>query len=193
PGYGILQIRLPFVGPALSGKLPAGVSTYAVRGALLPIDGGVQAALTVPSSPYLAWLGRYQAFYLAGLAMLVLFGFVWGLVARPPAPKVVQQISTAPEPPPFHEDDGVVSPPRRAPRTPSPVSDPPAPVPFQPALPGVPGGCAGVAGPGEARGDSPEARGRGERSPTGVGRLERGGGDGRAGRDRGGWVSALRP
>src|SRR5436305_6853367 len=121
PGYGVLQIRLPFVGTNLSGELPRGASHYAVRGALLPLDGGVQAALTVPASPYLAWLGRYQAFYLAGLAMLVLFGFVWGLFARTPA-AVVQQVA-APQPAPeqpFNEDDGIVSPPRRAPRTPSP-------------------------------------------------------------------------
>jgi hypothetical protein len=116
PGYGVLQIRLPFVGIALSGKLPWGGNRHAVRGALIPLDGGVQAALTVPASPYLAWLGRYQAFYLLGLALFVFFGFVWGLFTRPPPP-VVQQ---APAPAdPFESDDGVVSPPRRAPRTPS--------------------------------------------------------------------------
>src|SRR5437588_859883 len=69
PGYGVLQIRLPFVGTNLTGELPRGASHYAVRGALLPLDGGVQAALAVPASPYLAWLGRYQAFYAAGLAV----------------------------------------------------------------------------------------------------------------------------
>src|SRR5581483_2426522 len=66
-------------------------------------------------SPYLAWLGRYQAFYLLGLALLVLFGFVWGLLARTPAP-VVQHVIA---PPPVEPEDGVVSPPRRAPRTPT--------------------------------------------------------------------------
>jgi hypothetical protein len=129
PGYGVLQIRLPFVGTALSGKLPQGASRYAVRGALIPLDGGVQAALTVPASPYLAWLGRYQAFYLVGLALLVLFGFVWGLSARQRAQ--VQQVVQRSEP--FEPEDGVVSAPRRAPRTPSlvgadmgaPLSTPP--------------------------------------------------------------------
>ena len=116
PGYGVLQIRLPFVGTNLSGELPRGASHYAVRGALLPLDGGVQAALTVPASPYLAWLGRYQAFYAAGLAVFLLFGLIWGLVARAPAP-VVQQVFTPP-PTPFEPEDGVVSPPRRAPRMP---------------------------------------------------------------------------
>jgi len=121
PGYGVLQIRLPFVGTNLSGELPRGASHYAVRGALLPLDGGVQAALTVPASPYLAWLGRYQAFYAAGLALFLLFGFIWGLVARSPAP-VVQQVFTPP--PAFEPEDGVVSPPRRAPRmTPLPGID----------------------------------------------------------------------
>ncbi len=139
PGYGVLQVRLPLVGTALSGRLPQGASTYAVRGALLPIDGGVQAALTVPASPYLAWLGRYQAFYLAGLAMLVLFGFVWGLFARQPAP-VVQQVAAPPpsKETPFDTDDGIVSPPRRAPRTPSPVGDPLEPRLVTPLLKEVP-------------------------------------------------------
>jgi len=116
PGYGVLQIRLPFVATGLSGMLPRGATRYAVRGALIPLDGGVQAALTVPASPYLAWLGRYQAFYLVGLALLVLFAFVWGLFARAPAP-VIQQVSAPPEL--FEPEDGVVSPPRRAPRMPS--------------------------------------------------------------------------
>src|SRR5437016_4432729 len=121
PGYGVLQIRLPFVGTNLSGELPRGASHYAVRGALLPLDGGVQAALTVPASPYLAWLGRYQSFYAAGLAVFLFFGFIWGLVARTPAP-VVQQVFTPP--PKFEPEDGVVSPPRRAPRmTPLPGTD----------------------------------------------------------------------
>src|SRR5438067_9268618 len=121
PGYGVLQIRLPFVGTNLSGELPRGASHYAVRGALLPLDGGVQAALTVPASPYLAWLGRYQAFHAAGLAVFLFFGFIWGLVARTPAP-VVQQVFTPP--PKFEPEDGVVSPPRRAPRmTPLPGTD----------------------------------------------------------------------
>jgi hypothetical protein len=118
PGYGVLQIRLPFVATALSGMLPRGATRYAVRGALIPLDGGVQAALTVPASPYLAWLGRYQAFYLVGLAVLVLFAFVWGLFARAPAP-VIQQVSAPPGL--FEPEDGVVSPPRRAPRMPSPM------------------------------------------------------------------------
>jgi hypothetical protein len=132
PGYGVLQIRLPYIGTELSGKLPQGASQFAVRGALIPLDGGVQAALTVPASPYLAWLGRYQAFYLAGLAILVLFGFVWGLFARPAL--IVKHVPVQPEPA-EQEDDGVVSPPRRAPRS-APIltgSDQPRPAPVRPA------------------------------------------------------------
>ena len=117
PGYGVLPVRLPLVGAELSGKLPRWAMRYAVRGALIPLDSGVQAALTVPASPYLSWLGRYQAFYLLGLALLVIFGFVWGLLERAPRP-VVQQV-VAPPPEPEEPEDGVVSPPRRAPRTPS--------------------------------------------------------------------------
>jgi hypothetical protein len=86
PGYGVLQVRLPFVGTALSGKLPRGATRYAVRGALVSLDGGVQAALTVPASPYLGWLARYQAFYLVGLALFVVFGFFWGLFPPRAAP-----------------------------------------------------------------------------------------------------------
>jgi hypothetical protein len=123
PGYGVLQIRLPFVGTNLSGELPRGASRYAVRGALLPVDSGVHAALTVPASPYLAWLGRYQAFYAVALGLFLFFGFLWGLLARRPAP-VVQQVF-APQKPPEPED-GVVSPPRRAPRMPSPLDVEPA-------------------------------------------------------------------
>jgi hypothetical protein len=124
PGYGVLQIRLPFVGTRLSGELPRGASRYAVRGALLPVDSGVHAALTVPASPYLAWLGRYQAFYAVALGLFLLFGFLWGLLTRRPPP-VVQQVIAAPQRPPEPED-GVVSPPRRAPRMPSPLDVEPA-------------------------------------------------------------------
>ena len=88
PGYGVLQVKLPGVGNQLSGKLPRGTSRYAVRGSLLPLDSGVTAALTVPAAPYLGWLGRYQAFYLAALALFVLFSFVWGLLARAPVAPV---------------------------------------------------------------------------------------------------------
>ena len=84
PGYGVLQIRLPLFGTrALRKAARAGPRAYAVRGALVSLDGGVQAAVTVPARRYLAWLGRYQAFYIAGLALLVLFGFFWGLPVKP--------------------------------------------------------------------------------------------------------------
>jgi hypothetical protein len=156
PGYGVLQIRLPFVATALSGKLPQGATRYAVRGALIPLDGGVHAALTVPASPYLAWLGRYQAFYLVGLGILVLFGFIWGLFARPPAP-VVRHVPAPAEP--VEPDDGIVSPPRRAPRMPSLVGkgaamttpQPPAEK-LDPDLrpPATPSGATGPASDGEA-------------------------------------------
>lgn len=81
-GYGVLRVILPLVGTDLSGKLPRGASRFAVRGALVAADGGVQVALTVPASPYFAWLARYQAFYLVGLALFLLFSLVWALLAR---------------------------------------------------------------------------------------------------------------
>jgi hypothetical protein len=70
----------------------------------VPLDGGVQAAVTVPSSPYLGWLGRYQAFYLLGLVLFVLFGFFWGLISPNPEP-VFASVQREPLPP---LDDGVV-------------------------------------------------------------------------------------
>ena len=83
PGYGRLALRLPLVGRALEGKLPRGTSRLAVRGALLPLDSGVQAAVTVPVASYLGWLARYQAFYLLALALFCLFGLIWGLLPSP--------------------------------------------------------------------------------------------------------------
>ncbi len=100
PGYGVLQIVLPGVGNALSGKLPRGASRVAVRGALVPLDSGVQAALTVPAGPYLGWLGRYQAFYAAALALFLLFSLVWGLLARAPAAAAASPAASARPPVP---------------------------------------------------------------------------------------------
>jgi hypothetical protein len=110
PGFGVLRVNLPLVGPALSGRLPRGASRYAVRAALVPADSGVQAAVTVPSSPYFGWLARYQAFYVAGLGLFVLFSLLWALLAGAPEP-VVQSVSQpvreipapAPEPEPLPE------------------------------------------------------------------------------------------
>ena len=100
PGYGTLKVPLPVVGTALSGKLPRGAARYAVRGALVQLDSGVQAAVTVPASPYFVWLGRYQALYLFALAVFVLFSLVWGLSApRSAAKKAQPQPEPAPPPP----------------------------------------------------------------------------------------------
>jgi hypothetical protein len=119
PGYGVLQVRLPLIGTALSGKLPRGTNRYAVRGALVPLDAGMQAAATVPASPYLGWLGRYQAFYLFALVLFVLFGFVWGLVAPKPRAAAAAPVKPPPAPRPTEPSLDVGGP--RAP--------PPAPAP----------------------------------------------------------------
>ncbi len=99
PGYGVLQVRLPVIGTALSGRLPRGATRYAVRGALVPLGAGVQAALTVPASPYLGWLARYQAFYLFALVGFLLLSFLWGLLIRGPvnAPEAVAGAEQAPQ------------------------------------------------------------------------------------------------
>lgn len=99
PGYGVLPVILPGVGNALSGKLPLAASRFAVRGALVALDSGVQAALTVPASPYLTWLARYQAFYVVGLALFILFAFIWGLFSGSagPPPREVQLPEEQPE------------------------------------------------------------------------------------------------
>ena len=100
PGYGTLQVRVPLFGTALTGKLPRGATRYAVRGALVALDTGVQAALTVSASPYLGWLARYQAFYLAALVLFLLFGLVWGLVAPVPRAAAVVEPAAGPGPQP---------------------------------------------------------------------------------------------
>jgi len=96
PGYGVMQVYLPGLGNALSGHLPRGASRYAVRGALVPLDGGLQAALTIPASPYLGWLARYQGFYLLGLLLFLILGFLWGLFAAEPATIVRRESAPAP-------------------------------------------------------------------------------------------------
>ncbi len=78
-GYGTIQLRLPLVGSALDGKLPRGAARYAVRAARAPLESGVMAALTLSSRSYLGWLGRYQAFYILGVALFLLFGVVCAL------------------------------------------------------------------------------------------------------------------
>src|SRR3954466_2041011 len=70
PGYGTLPVRLPVAGTSLSGKLPLWSSHLATRAALVNFtDTGAQAVVSVSAAPYLSWLGRYQAFYLAALAL----------------------------------------------------------------------------------------------------------------------------
>jgi hypothetical protein len=90
-GYGVLPV--PVNGLSLSGKLPFGSSRLATRAALVPLDSGVQAVVSVPAAPYLSWLGRYQALYVVALLLYVVlavpFGFLFpkaAQVARAPGP-----------------------------------------------------------------------------------------------------------
>ena len=130
PGYGVLQILLPGIGNALSGKLPRGATRYATRGALVPLDSGVQAALTVPAGPYLGWLGRYQAFYALAFVLFLLFSLLWGLLARaPPAPLArVSAPIPAPAPRPVRSVTSLLGTDVGEPRTaPPPTADVPWP------------------------------------------------------------------
>jgi hypothetical protein len=84
PGYGTLTVRLPAVGTGLSGKLPLWTSHLATRAALVNFpDTSAQAVVSVSAAPYLSWLGRYQAFYLAALAIFLVAAIVWGLILAP--------------------------------------------------------------------------------------------------------------
>jgi hypothetical protein len=82
PGYGRLELNLPAVGNALDGLLPWGTPHFSMRGALLPLDSGAQAALVLPAAPSLLWLARYQAVNAIALAAILVGGFFWGLLLR---------------------------------------------------------------------------------------------------------------
>jgi hypothetical protein len=80
PGYGRLELSLPAVGAALDGLLPSGTPHFSMRGALLPLDSGAQAALVLPAAPSLVWLARYQALNAIVVAVILFGGFLWGLL-----------------------------------------------------------------------------------------------------------------
>src|SRR2546428_327523 len=67
------------------GKLPPG--PLPPRGRASPGSawrgrgGGAGAAFPAAAAPYLEWLARYQAFYVAAWGLFVLVAFVWGLFA----------------------------------------------------------------------------------------------------------------
>jgi hypothetical protein len=121
PGYGKLEVRLPLVGHRFDGELPLGASGVAVRGALLTLDGGVQAAVTVPAGPVLGWFARYQVFYAVALALLFVFGLVWSLLpvgkesSHRPGPD--RQKLQSDRPPPTENVEPEVGPIRRRPRS----------------------------------------------------------------------------
>jgi hypothetical protein len=82
PGYGRLELSLPALGNGLDGVLPSGTQHFSMRGALLPLDSGAQAALVLPAAPSLLWLARYQAVNAIVLAVILVGGFLWGLLVR---------------------------------------------------------------------------------------------------------------
>jgi hypothetical protein len=121
PGFGTLRIALPAVGTRLSEYLPLGAPRAATRAALVPLSQGVQAALSVPAAPYLAWLARYQAFYAAGWALFLLVSFIWGLVSgRAPRVQTASRPAPVPTPPRAAPEEGAI---RRVAR-PAPVELP---------------------------------------------------------------------
>lgn len=80
PGYGRLELNLPAVGGALDGLLPLGAPHFSMRGVLLPLDSGAQAALVLPAAPTLGWLARYQALNAIVLALILVGGFLSGIL-----------------------------------------------------------------------------------------------------------------
>jgi hypothetical protein len=94
PGYGRLELNLPAVGVVLDGLLPLSAPHFSMRGVLLPLDSGAQAALVLPAAPTLGWLARYQALNAIVLALVLVGGFLWGILlprrreekAKAPAP-----------------------------------------------------------------------------------------------------------
>src|SRR3954471_9400544 len=101
-GFGTLTVHLPAVGTGLTGKLPLWTSHTATRAALVSLpDSGAQAVVSVGAAPYLAWLARYQAFYLVALAVLLVVAALWGalLFAPPPAARAAPAPRLHPSPP----------------------------------------------------------------------------------------------
>jgi len=99
-GFGALRIVLPAVGTRFSEHLPLGAPRAATRAAVVPLSQGVQAAVSVPAAPYLAWLARYQAFYAAGWILFLLVSFIWSLVAgRAPRAQATSRPAPVPTPP----------------------------------------------------------------------------------------------
>ena len=96
PGYGRLELSLPAVGAALDGLLPSGTPHFSMRGALLPLDSGAQAALVLPAAPSLVWLARYQALNAIVVAVILFGGFLWGLLL-PQRREEKKKAPTAPE------------------------------------------------------------------------------------------------
>jgi hypothetical protein len=125
-GFGDLRIDLPFVGARFSGQLPLGAPRAATRAALSQLGQGVQAAISLPAAPPLAWLARYQAFYLAGWVLFVLAAFVLGLFAGR-APGAERAFRPAPAPSPARARKGPPAP--AAVETPWSEEPIPAPVP----------------------------------------------------------------
>ncbi len=100
-GFGALRIDLPFVGSRFSQQLPLGAPRAATRAALAQLGQGVQVAVSLPAAPNLAWLARYQAFYVAGWVLFVLVAFVGGLFAgRAPRAGVASRAVPVPSPSP---------------------------------------------------------------------------------------------
>src|SRR2546423_5169074 len=105
-GFGALRIVRPAVGTRFSEHLPLGAPRAATRAAAVPLSQGVQAAVSVPAAPHLAWLARYQAFYAAGWALFVLVSFIGGLFAGGgPRAQTASRPAPVPSPPRAREEE----------------------------------------------------------------------------------------
>ena len=95
PGYGTLPVKAMGGRLDLTGRFPLWADRHQRQAALVTMEGGVQAAVSIPAGLYISWLGHYQALYLAALLGLLLLAIVWGLVpARPEPMRAVLQTPT---------------------------------------------------------------------------------------------------
>jgi hypothetical protein len=82
-GFGTVRVSLPLVGARFADRLPLGAPRAATRAVPVALAQGTLAVVSVAAAPQLAWLARYQAFYIAAWALFILAALVWGVFLGP--------------------------------------------------------------------------------------------------------------